>query len=141
MTGVRRIHHVNFVFRDLEAAVQRFEAAFGLGPFQMEDLPERGARTARALVGETWFVLVSPTRGDSVPGRFIESNGEGFFLMSFGVDSIDKSLAALERRLPEFNAGGVRTGAGSWRIADIPDEHTFGIQFQLTEDPQSSPSG
>ena len=137
MSGIRNVHHINFIFRDLEAAVERFEAVLGIGPFQVEDLGERGARTARALVGETWFVLVAPSRADSVPGRFLEANGEGFFLLSFGVADIDKAIAAMEQRLPELQLGNVRQGVAKWRIADIDADSTFGLQFQLTEDPES----
>lgn len=136
MPDIQSVHHINFVFRDLEAAMNRFEAVFGIGPFQVEELAERGARTAKALVGDTWFVLVAPTRGDSVPGRYLEENGEGFFLLSFGVANLDTSIAALERRLPDATMGDVRAGVARWRIADVPVEQTFGIQFQLTEDPE-----
>lgn len=136
MNPIRSIHHINFVFRDLDAAVRHFESVLGLGPFRVEELDERGAVTARALIGETWLVLVSPTREDSVPGRFLQEHGEGFFLLSFGVADIDKTIAAMKGRLNGSDFGDVRTGAGKWRIADLPADQTLGIPLQLTEDPE-----
>lgn len=53
MNPIRRIHHINFVFRDLDSAIRHFESVLGLGPFRVEELDERGAVTARALVGDT----------------------------------------------------------------------------------------
>lgn len=138
MSAIRGIHHVNFVFRDLDAAVRHFESALGLGPFRVEELDERGAITARALVGETWLVLVSPTREDSVAGRFLEEHGEGFFLLSFGVADIDRTIATMKKRLNGSDVGDVRTGAGKWRIADLPVDQTLGIRMQLTEDPEAA---
>ena len=138
MTKLRSIHHINFVFRDLDEAVSRFESVLGIGPFRIEELAERGAVTARALVGDTWLVLVSPTREDSVPGRYLQEHGEGFFLLSFGVADIDRAIAAMKTRLNGSDFGDVRTGAGKWRIADLPTDQTFGINLQLAEDPEAS---
>jgi hypothetical protein len=135
MTDIRSIHHVNFIFRDLEKAIERFESVPGIGPFRIEELPERGVRTARALVGGTWFVIVSPTRADSAPGQYLEEHGEGFFLLSFGVVDIDKAVAALGARDPDMKIGAVRAGVGHWRVADLPTDATLGVQIQLTEDP------
>jgi len=137
MKRIRNVHHVNFIYRDLDAAIDRFERLLDIGPFQREDLPERGVRTARALIGETWIVLVSPTRADTVPGRYLAEHGEGFFLLSFGVDDIDRSIAALRKRDPSMTVGEIRDGAGHWKIADLPTGASLGVLFQLTEDPDA----
>ncbi len=126
--GKRRLHHINFVVRDLDAAIARYENELGLGPFETVDHGPRGSHIARARVGETWFVLVSPYDPASVPGRHLAAHGEGFFLLSFGVDDFDESLA----RQPE--AGPVRDGILDWRIADIGN--WFGAELQLTDDRQ-----
>ena len=140
MTDITSVHHINFIFRDLDAAVRQFESVLGVGPFQIEELPERGARTARTLIGETWFVLVSPTSPDSVPGRYLDEHGEGFFLLSFGVPNLEQAIASLQSRDSGLRVGRVRDGAGRWRIADLSAEATLGIQMQLTADPEG-PSG
>ena len=133
MSAFTHVHHVNFLYRDLDAAVARFEK-LGFGPFLREDLDERGVRTARVQIGPTWFVLVSPTRPDSVPGRHLARHGEGFFLISVGVDDLDRAMADIE-------AGGCpvgppRRGLAGWRVADLTGERTQGLALQLTEDPE-----
>jgi methylmalonyl-CoA/ethylmalonyl-CoA epimerase len=113
---VHSIHHLNFIVADLEAAIPRWEAILGLPVARRDELPERGVIAARFRVGEAWLVLVQPTRADSVPGRFLAERGEGFFLLSFGVDSLDAELA---RAGEAAFAGPVRTGADGWQVRDL----------------------
>ena len=135
MSAPDRIHHINFLFRDLDAAMERFETLFGLGPFRVDELIERGVRTARVRLGDAWLVLVAPTRADSVPGRYLDAHGEGFFLLSLGVPDLAAAIAAMNTRLPAGEMGPVRRGLDEWQVADLPVDSTFGIQLQLTEDP------
>ena len=129
-----KIHHLNFLFEDLETAVGRFESALGLGPFEFDELPARGVRTARARVGESWIVLVSPAGApDSAPMRYLREHGEGFFLVSFGVADLDRAIADLESSRGTV-AGPVRDGIAGWRVADLPEEETAGIPVQIAED-------
>ena len=109
------IHHVNFVVRDLDEACERFEKALGLRKFEIVDHAPRGARVARSRVGDSWFVLVAPYDPDSVPGRFLEAHGEGFFLLSLAVDDLDDA----------------RAGILDWRVHDLGELH--GALFQLTQ--------
>lgn len=126
---VRSIHHLNFIVRDLEAAIPAWERRLGLPVAARDSLPERGVVAARFRVGGTWLVLVQPTRADSVPGRFLATHGEGFFLLSFGVDS----LAAERDRLGEAAfAGPVRAGAEGWQVRDLAPDPGVGpgvLQF------------
>ncbi len=126
--SVSRLHHINFVVRDLEAATRRFEQELGLPPFETVDHAVRGSRIARSRVGETYLVLVCPYDAESVPGQYLSEHGEGFFLLSFGVDDLDASLA----RIAEGDRGAIRQGILDWRIADIGT--WFGAGVQLTED-------
>lgn len=113
------IHHINFIVRDLEAACARFERELGLEPFQVVDHAPRGAHVARSRVGESWFVLVAPYDPESVPGRYLEEHGEGFFLLSLAVDEL----------------GDPRDGILDWRVQDIGALH--GALFQFTQSPDT----
>lgn len=135
MNGLTHVHHINFLFADLDAAVARFEPLFGAGSFIYEDLESRGVRTARTKVGDTWFVLVSPTNHDSEPARHMRRHGEGFYLISFGVEDLERAIDALAAGGESLSPGQPRAGLQHWRIADFSEEQTLGIQMQLTQDP------
>jgi methylmalonyl-CoA/ethylmalonyl-CoA epimerase len=100
-----RIHHINFVVRDLEEAMTRFEQALGVAPFEVIEHRPRGAQVARTRIGQSWIVLVSPYDPESVPGRHLARHGEGFFLLSIGYDDIVKQLERLEASGVPFSTG------------------------------------
>ncbi len=125
------IHHLNFIVRDLDAAVPAWERLLGRPVARRDELKERGVIAARFQLGSTWLVLVQPTRDDSVPGRYLAAHGEGFFLLSLGVES----LAGEAARLGDAAfAGPVRSGADGWQVRDLDPALVSGIQLQLTED-------
>jgi len=129
------IHHLNFIVRELDQAVPAWERLLGMPVARRDELTERGVITARFRLGDTWLVLVQPTRADSVPGRFLAAHGEGFFLLSLGVASLSDELARLG---DAAFSGPTRTGAEGWQVRDLARALTGGIQLQLTEMPVQS---
>jgi methylmalonyl-CoA/ethylmalonyl-CoA epimerase len=97
------------------------------------DLSQRGVRTARFRVGETWIVLVQPTDSEGVPGRHLEEHGEGLFLLSFEVDSVADTVSEIKARGCQFRAEQPRQGLEDWRVVDLDPEQFFGVQLQLVE--------
>jgi len=133
MTSPSTIHHINFIVEDLKASVERYQSLLRIGPFEFADLPDRSVCTARVLLGETWLVLVSPIQEDSVPGRYLKQNGEGFFLLSFGINSLDKALQHFEKQGLLKPNPTIRHGIMDWRVIDLQTKDSFGAQFHLTE--------
>jgi methylmalonyl-CoA/ethylmalonyl-CoA epimerase len=124
------IHHLNFIVRNLEAAIPVWERLLGSPVVRRDELQQRGVVAARFRLGNMWLVLVQPTREDSVPGRFLAAHGEGFFLLSLGVDS----LADEVNRLGEAAfSGPVREGADGWQVRDVEPALVGGLQLQFTE--------
>jgi methylmalonyl-CoA/ethylmalonyl-CoA epimerase len=133
MGTLNSVHHINFIVADLDAAVKAYQKILGIGPFEYEELPERRVSTARVRVGEVWIVLVSPQCEDSVAGRYLKAQGEGFFLMSFGVDNLDQAMTELAQRgaLPAERTA--HAGILDWRVADLETEDSLGVRFHLTQ--------
>jgi methylmalonyl-CoA/ethylmalonyl-CoA epimerase len=131
MKVLKNIHHLNFVVADLDAAVTAYQNRLGLGPFHRDDLPHRGVSTARVKVGDTWIVLVSPRRDDCDVARYLATHGEGFLLMSFGVDDLDHAIGKLAER--GTVAGDARAGLCDWWVVDLKTEAELGVRFHLTQ--------
>ena len=132
------IHHLTLLVRDLDAAVDRFQKAFGFAAPIHEELALRGVRGARFSVGESSLVLVEPIREDSVPGRHLREHGEGVFLVSLGVDNLEAAVAAVEGCGAQMTTAGERRGMEGWRIQDLEPDDFFGVPFQFTEVLQGS---
>jgi methylmalonyl-CoA/ethylmalonyl-CoA epimerase len=130
------IHHLTLLVSDLDAAVDRFQRAFGFEDPIHEEVVSRGMRGARFSVGESFLVLVEPTRDDSLPGRHLREHGEGLFLVSLGVDNLEAAVAAVEGCGAHMTTAGERRGMEGWRIQDLDPDDFFGVPFQFTEDSQ-----
>lgn len=133
MSILKCIHHINFIVADLDSAVDAYQRTLGLGPFEYEELAERDVATARVRVGDAWIVLVSPRSKDSPVADYLETHGEGFFLMSFGVDNLEQAMAELTGKgsLPADTKP--RTGILGWQVADLGTEDSLGARFHVTE--------
>ena len=127
-----RIHHLNFVVRELEEAMGRFERILDVEPFSLVDHAPRGANVARTRVGDSWLVLVCPYEADSVPGRHLARHGEGFFLVSFGVEDLTARLEELDAQGLGLEDRSSRAGILDWEVADIGELH--GARIQLTQE-------
>jgi methylmalonyl-CoA/ethylmalonyl-CoA epimerase len=127
-----RIHHLNFVVHDLDEAIPHFERALGGEPFEVIDHPARGSRVARMRLGESWLVLVCPDDPESVPGRHLAAHGEGFFLLSVGVNDLEAELQRIEADDGSVIDAEPRQGLRGWRVADIGALH--GALLQLTQE-------
>jgi methylmalonyl-CoA/ethylmalonyl-CoA epimerase len=128
------VHHINFLVRDLMTAVERYRALLGIESFEYGELDVRGVRTARFLVGQTWLVLVQPTDTDSVPGRHLAEHGEGIFLVSLGVDSVEAAARNIKSRGGEFVSESPRKGLENWLVIDLDSSQFFDAQIQLCEE-------
>ena len=128
---VKRIHHVNFIVRDLDAAVACYERVLEMPVTSRDRLEERGVDIARFKVGETWLVLVQPTHAGTIPARHLERHGEGFFLLSLEVDDLDREI---DRLGSGCFAGEQRGGLDDWQVIDVHADDTFGAQLQYVTD-------
>ena len=130
---IKRIHHINFIVKDLEKALRRYRVLFGDPVSEVETLPQRGIKLARFKVGETWLILVQPVDTEGVPAKYLKQHGEGFFLISCQVDDVREAASRI-------SSGGIRVldqyprqGLDDWEVMDLNSEDLFGVDFQLVE--------
>ena len=103
-----RIDHVGIACRDLDAAIGRYQATFGLEVVSLEVNEEQGVREAMLAVGGTrpaaaaagglrpgYIQLLEPLGPDTPVGRFLARRGEGLHHVGYGVDDVRQALAAI----------------------------------------------
>ena len=90
-----RIDHVGIACRDLDAAIARYQATFGLEVVSLEVNEEQGVREAMLGAGPGYVQLLEPLAPDTPVGRFLERRGEGLHHVGYGVDDITSALAAV----------------------------------------------
>jgi len=131
---ISHIHHINFLVKDLNQGIARYESVLGKGAFQFDHLKGRNVKTARAMLGNTWLVLVQPLGDEGVPAQHLKEHGEGFFLMSLGTDDLDQTREKIESETGIKFPTPERTGVDNWRVLDFESEQFFGAQIQLTQE-------
>jgi methylmalonyl-CoA/ethylmalonyl-CoA epimerase len=133
----RRIHHIDVVVEDLDRAEAKYRAVLGVEPEPRESFPPRGIDLVRFRVGETWLILVQPTRDDSPVAVFLAEHGEGFFHMAVEVDDIEQRASDLIANGIELANRSPRTGVDGWKLVDVELAETMGAMIQLIEEPEA----
>lgn len=129
----KRIHHIDFVVRDLDHAVAQYRKVFGIEPGERESLPSRGIDLARFRIGETWIILVQPTRSDSPVMEFLERYGEGYFHMALEVDDVEVAAGEMRARGVRLTNETPRIGVEGWKLIDVDMEETLGAMMQFVQ--------
>ena len=127
---LENVHHINFLVKELDKAVVAFSQLSNSQP-KYEQLPNRGANTARFQLGGTWLVFVSPTDDDGTIASILREKGEGIFLISFGSNDILRTLEGLSKTSCR---GELRKGLANWHVQDVSLEYNFGPILQLCEE-------
>ncbi|QFU74378.1 lactoylglutathione lyase [Halioglobus maricola] len=131
---LKKVHHINLLVNDLDSAVRKYQLAFEIDHFEYGDLDARGVKTARFKAGETWIVLIEPIDPDGVPAKHLAEHGEGLFLLSFEVESLEAASAKVESNLNGLGGEGPRTGLEGWQVRDLDPTIFNGAILQLTQD-------
>jgi methylmalonyl-CoA/ethylmalonyl-CoA epimerase len=133
MPLIRRIHHINFIVKDLDKALQRYRVLFGNPVGEPEILPQRGVKLARFKVAETWLILVQPVDEEGIAAQHLKKHGEGFFLISCQVDDVTKAAKKVTSEGVKVLNRVPRQGLDDWKVMDLSPDDLFGVDFQLVE--------
>ncbi len=96
-----RIDHVGIACRDLDRAIELYEATFGLSVVSREVHEDQGVREAMLRVssagpmGASWVQLLEPLGPDTPVGKFLARRGEGLHHVGYGVTDVAEALAAI----------------------------------------------
>lgn len=89
---------LSIVVKDLEAAIKRFETLFGLKAYDKRESKEFGFKNAILPLGKGHIELMQPTDPSSAVGRFLETRGEGVYLVGFEAEDIPGCVKQLQER-------------------------------------------
>jgi len=101
---IKGIYGINIAVKDLPEAVKKYESLFGVTsePLGEKDFAFPGLIGAKLDINGTYINLISYTDGNTSVARFIQSKGEGLFLLSIEVDDVDSSVEELRNKGFQF---------------------------------------
>jgi methylmalonyl-CoA epimerase len=132
---IRKLSHMGFAVKDLDAAVKLYRDVFGLRPAHRWHAVDDRMEAASFHVGEVEIELMQPTSDDSPIAKFIAKRGEGIHHVAYKVDDVAGALhraasAGVETIDKEPRLG----GDGKTRIGFLHPKSTMGVLTELEED-------
>ena len=133
-----RIDHVGIACHDLDAAVARYQEAFGLTVVSREVIAEQGVREAMLRVGQpdggtSWVQLLEPLGPDTPVGKFLARRGEGLHHVGYAVADISAALAELAPKPFRLIDQRPRHGSMGAAIAFLHPADLGGVLTELVE--------
>jgi methylmalonyl-CoA/ethylmalonyl-CoA epimerase len=128
-----RIHHVAYVVADIDAALDRLGATFGLRPVVREVMADQGVEAALCGPAGAAVELIRPLDDDGPVARFLEARGEGLHHVAFEVEDLEAALADLRARGAELIDERPRTGLGGHLVAFVHPRSANGVLTELIE--------
>jgi methylmalonyl-CoA/ethylmalonyl-CoA epimerase len=135
-----RIDHVGIACHDLDAAIARYESAFGLVVVSRERNEEQGVseamlRVAGAPAGTSYVQLLQPLGPTTPVGRFLERRGEGVHHIGYGVADIAAALASVGASGVRLIDARPRHGSMGASIAFLHPKDLGGVLTELVQAP------
>jgi lactoylglutathione lyase/methylmalonyl-CoA/ethylmalonyl-CoA epimerase len=92
------VDHVVIAVKDLEAAVERYEAIYGTGPSDRSEAAAAGMTMAFFRFDDSYIELVSNLGDEGPIAKRLASLGEGVHLVAMKVDNLEKTLEELRAK-------------------------------------------
>ena len=129
---LKKIHHIAYLVKDLNAAVELYERAFQAKIHHRQFFEPRGIEVALFYVGDILFELIQPVKEGTRAHQYLQEKGEGFFHIAFEVDEIEKRLEELQKRGIELIHTKPIPGV-DWDVAWLDKDSTLGVYSQLVK--------
>jgi methylmalonyl-CoA epimerase len=127
-----KIDHIGIVVRDIQEALNVYEAALGLPLREVVDVPDDKVRVAFLPVGESNVELVQPIGADTGTARFLEKHGEGVHHICIEVEDLDEALGRLKASGVVLIDEVPRRGAHG-QVAFVHPRGAHGVLVELVE--------
>ncbi len=128
------IDHVAIAVKDLEAAIDYYQRAFGAEVEHREVVESDGVEEALLKVAESYIQLLTPTHEGSPVAKAIEKRGEGLHHVGYRVADCGQALASI------VAAGGTpidkapRPGSRGTTVAFVHPKGSFGTLIELVQE-------
>jgi methylmalonyl-CoA epimerase len=128
------IDHVAIAVRDLDAAIEWYEATFGATLSHRELIEHDGVEEALMEVADSYVQLVSPTHEDSTVARFLAARGEGLHHVGYRVRDCAAALDAVRAGGGRLIDETPRPGSRGTTVGFVHPKSCFGTLVELVQE-------
>jgi methylmalonyl-CoA/ethylmalonyl-CoA epimerase len=93
---IEKIDHICFAVKNLEETKRVYREDFGLIPTCEYLAESEKIKVARYVIGEVAVEFMESTAPDGEVAKFIDSRGEGAYLIAYKVDDLSKAMEELK---------------------------------------------
>lgn len=95
---IKKVDHICFAVKDLEKTKKVYKDDLGLEPAFEYVAHSEKIKVARYLIGEVAVELMESTAPDGEVAKFVNTKGEGVFLISYQVDDLSRAMQELREK-------------------------------------------
>ena len=128
------IDHIAIAVRDLDAAVDYYQRAFGAEVAHREIVESDGVEEALLKVADSYIQLTAATRDDSPIAKFLEKRGEGLHHVGYRVDDVAAALQAMVAAGARPIDERPRPGSRGTTVAFVHPKGSFGTLIELVQE-------
>jgi methylmalonyl-CoA epimerase len=128
------IDHVAIAGRDLEAAIDYYQRAFGATVEHREVVESDGVEEALLRVAESYIQLLTPTSESSPVAKAIDKRGEGLHHIGYRVNDCGEALASMIAAGATPIDKAPRPGSRGTTVAFIHPKGSFGTLIELVQE-------
>jgi len=131
---INGVYGFNIAVKDLEAATARYQAILGVTgiPLSESDFAFPGLVGTRLEFGGLVINLITSPSSETSVGKFLETKGEGLFLVSLTTSDLDATTATLKEQ-------GINTlldpprDTEYGRVTFVHPKNVNGVQLEILE--------
>ncbi len=128
------IDHVAIAVRDLAAAIDYYQRAFGAEVAHREVVEHDGVEEALLKVAQSYVQLLTPIRDDSPGAKAIEKRGEGLHHIGYRVRDCAEALASMIAAGATPIDKAPRPGSRGTTVAFVHPKGSFGTLIELVQE-------
>jgi methylmalonyl-CoA/ethylmalonyl-CoA epimerase len=128
------IDHVAIAVRDLPAAIDYYQRAFGATIDHREVVEADGVEEVLMKVADSYIQLLTPTRPDSPVAKSLDKRGEGLHHVGYRVADCAAALAAMVAAGATPIDKVPRPGSRGTTVAFIHPKGSFGTLIELVQE-------
>ena len=128
------IDHVAIAVRDLPAAIDYYQRAFGATIDHREVVERDGVEEVLMKVADSYIQLLTPTRPDSPVAKALDKRGEGLHHVGYRVADCAAALKAMVAAGATPIDTTPRPGSRGTTVAFIHPKGSFGTLIELVQE-------
>ena len=131
---IKGIYGINIAVKDLDEAVRKYEGVFEVKsePMGEDDFAFPGLIGAKLDINGTVISLISYTDENTSVAKFINTKGEGLFLLSIETDDIEEDVETLKDKGLTFVLR-EPVGGDYGKVNFVHPKSAHGVQLEIYE--------